>query len=226
MRSSLSFFVLAVGLLFLVKIFFTDGFAQSSRDSSPRLPPQHIQHISFGFHDVLADSFWLRFLQDIDKCYPGESEERQSTSQESICNMGWGYHMLMAIHALAPRFRIPMAVGPLSLSILQDDFKGAEPLFELAAVAFPNDWPILYRAAYHFLYEGDDPKKAAYYLTEAARKGAPEWLNSLASRIYQGSGKNELALSLLIDYRKTLTDPEQQKKVDERIKALQSSLSP
>lgn len=134
--------------------------------------------------------------------------------------------MLLAIHELAPRFRIPMAVGPMSLSVLQDDIEGAHELFVLAASAFPHDWPILYRAAYHFIYEKEDPKRAAEYLNAASRYGGPPWLNSLASRLYEKTGRFELALKTLQDYRRSLNDPQARKKVDERIQRIKAELTP
>lgn len=114
----------------------------------------------------------------------------------------------------------------MSLSVLQDDIEGAEELFVKAAESFPTDWPILYRAAYHFLYEGNDPEKAAKYLDQAAKQGGPEWLKSLAARLYEKEGRKEIALKVLTDYRSSLKDPEAIKKVDKRINALKASGTP
>ena len=221
---SLSFFVFAVlvgashGLAFLRERQIESPHPEASRFFAP---PKGLKYLTFGFQEVVADGLWLRFIQDLDRC-----QNFQPVEDPKQCHKGWGYTMLLTIHELAPRFRIPMAVGPMSLSVMQNDYEGAGELFVVAANSFPNDWPILYRAAYHFLYEGKDPAKAAEYLSQASKAGGPWWLESLAARMYEKDGQLELALRTLTEYRKGLEDPEYAQKVDERIKSLKEALSP
>ena len=201
----LSLFVIFSVLLFSFKD--TQGDRRISKRVHP-LPPAHLKQYSFGYAELIADLLWLRYLQDLEYCAP---KEWASQMEGKACSKGWGYQMLSSIHELAPKFRIPMAVGPMNLSVLQDDFDGAGDLFVLAAKAFPEDWAILYRAAYHFLYEGEDTGKAAYYALEASKYGGPWWLKSLASKLYQKEGQAELALNILQDYRETLPEGELRK---------------
>jgi len=200
---------------FVVHFFFSINKTafHGSKQVVHKAPPQHLKELAFGFPDMIADMLWLQYLQDADYCGP-----------QKTCEMGWAYQMLLSIHDLAPKFRIPMAVGPMNLTILSDDIKGASALYDLAVQSFPNDWPILYRAAYHYIYDVNEPSKAAEYLERAATNGAPEWLNSLAARLYQKDGKTELAIKTLEEYRKTLTKPSDIEKVDTRIKSLKLSL--
>jgi hypothetical protein len=191
----------------------------SSRYQSP---PKHLKHMTFGFNEMTADMLWLRFIQDIDHC---NSLDWASEIVEARCKKGWGYEMVLSIHEVAPKFRIPMAVGPLSLSVLQDDIVGASELFIKATEAFPNDWPILYRAAFHFMEEEKDPKKAAEYLNRASNAGGPVWLKSLAAKMYDKEGQAMLALQTLLEYKTQIENPIALKKVEERIQALRSSLN-
>ncbi|MNL60281.1 hypothetical protein D3C87_1840790 [compost metagenome] len=75
--------------------------------------------------------------------------------------------------------------------------EGATKIFEKGIKAFPNDWPMLYRAAYHYLYEVGNKTRAAELLILAGKNGAPQWVYSLAGRLYSDSGKRELAEKLL-----------------------------
>lgn len=225
MKRSLIFIALSIAVLLTIHYVLpaTQPSQQSERAELHHAPPKYLKHMAFGFNDIIADMLWLRFIQDIDYCREFEWASEWSAT---ACKKGWGYQMLLSVHELAPKFRIPMAVGPISLSVLQDDIQGAHELFIKAAESFPTDWPILYRAGYHFIYEANDPEKAARYLNQAAEHGGPEWLKSLAARLYQKEGRVELALRTLTEYKSALKDPKAIKKVDERINALKASLEP
>lgn len=183
-----------------------------SKEQKLRPPLKDLKLVTFGFHELGADLLWLRFIQNLDYC----------REIKIGCQMGWGYQMVSVIHDLAPKFRIPMAVGPMSLSVLNDDYKGADELFRKAIKAFPNDWPILYRAGYHFLEEGNDPVLASELFERAEENGGPNWLSSLAARSAEKAGRAEIAMRILEDYKKSLEDPVAIKKVDERIARLRS----
>jgi len=154
------------------------------------LPPKGIVHFTFGQRELMADMYWLRLIQDFDYC-------EQKIDQVNCANNGWVFHMLDLISDLSPHFRMPMAVGPLMLTIVVSDIQGASLMFDKAVSLFPNDWPILYRAAYHAMLEENNKPKAADLLQRAARNGAPSWLYSLSARLYTDSGQKELASGLL-----------------------------
>lgn len=156
------------------------------------VPPKNLVYLHFGFNEVMADSFWLRAVQDFDYC------EQQLAA--NLCKgQGWLYRTLDLTSDLSPKFRAPLASGPLALSIIISDIDGATKLFDKATVRFPNDWPILYRAAYHALYEEKNNEKAASLLIRAAKNGAPPWTYSLATRLYTEAGQQELAERILQD---------------------------
>jgi hypothetical protein len=89
------------------------------------------------------------------------------------------------------------SAGTLALSIIVSDIPGASLLFDKAVVHFPHDWPILYRAGYHAVFEENDYEKGARLVEQAARHGAPEWTFSLAARLYAKAGRKELIEGLL-----------------------------
>lgn len=222
-KTNFIFLILALLFLGIIHLVLPSQIQNTPKTERLHSPPKHLKHMTFGFNELIADMLWLRFIQDIDHC---NSLEWASEVTKARCKKGWGYEMILSIHEVAPKFRIPMAVGPMSLSVLQDDIAGASELFIKAAESFPNDWSILYRAAYHFIYEEVDIDRAADYLKQASENGGPYWLPSLAARLYQKGGRKEVAAQILEDYKESLDDPEAAKKVEERIKALKSSPSP
>jgi hypothetical protein len=56
-----------------------------------------------------------------------------------------------------------------------------------------------YRAAYHYLYEINEPTRAAELLIQSARNGAPPWVYALAARLYTATGRAQLGKTILED---------------------------
>ena len=179
-------------------------------------PPPHLEHFAFGYKEILADTLWIRSLQDFDYC--------DTQIAKKICrNNSWLFQMLDAITNLSPHFRMPYAVGGLALTVIISDIDGATKIFDKGVKAYPSDWPILYRAAYHYLYELNDKKRAAELLTEAGNNGAPSWVFSLASRLYSDSGKVELAKTVLEQMIREKQDPLLIERVRAKIESVELS---
>ncbi|MGZ3784200.1 MAG: tetratricopeptide repeat protein [Bdellovibrio sp.] len=176
-------------------------------------PPALLEKFSFGYQEVIADILWIRAIQDFDYC-----EMKISTS---VCKSNsWLFKMIDTVTNLSPQFRIPYAAGGLALTIIISDIDGATKIFEKGVKAFPKDWPILYRAAYHYLYEVKDKKRAAELLIQAGQNGAPPWVFSLAGRLYSDSGYIELAQSLLNEMIQTKQDPGLIKRLEDKINSM------
>lgn len=176
-------------------------------------PPPGLQYFSFGFNESIGDSLWLDYIQHIDSCLPLAHETDHKIAN---CRKGWTFHMLDSITELAPRFRMAYAVGPLALSVLNGDLDGADVIFERAIQAYPKDWSILYRAAYHYIYDKKDDKKAANLLMEAYKYGGPTWLPIMASRLYSEEGQVDVGISVLKTYIEE-SDKEKTKQYESRI---------
>ena len=188
-------------------------------------PPQYIHYFHFGYNESLSDSFWLRWIQDADACgrkkiarssiipkkqFPRDvagkanslNEDVFTPLKDQVCDRGWSFRLLDAITRLAPRFRMPYALGAPTLSILIEDHLGAKIIYERALEHFPDDWKILYRAAYHYLYELNELKIASQLLHRAGETGAPLWVKSLASRVATRAGKIDFGIYSLESYLK------------------------
>ena len=148
------------------------------------MPPQ-IQYFSFGYKEVIADSLWIRSIQDFDYC-------SQLVNKRDCVGKSWLYQMLHLISELSPHWRAIYAIGGIALSVIVSDQEGASLIFDKGEIEFPNDWPIMYRAAYQALIEEKNPQKAARRLELAAKAGAPSWCYHLAAKMYTQAGEYEM----------------------------------
>lgn len=170
-------------------------------------PPPYLERMSFGFQETLADLLWVRAIQDFDYCESlGERAElsvsvgaNESRQPNRCVGQGWLYQMLNTIMNLSPHFRAPAATGGLALTVLVNDSAGASKIFDRAVAAFPEDWPILYRASYQALLEEKNKVKAAQLLERAAKAGGPQWLYQLASRLYSEEGQKMMLEQLYVE---------------------------
>lgn len=173
-------------------------------------PPPYIEHLHFGFSEPLADAFWIRAIQDYDYC-------EEELSYQNCKGNGWLAQMLDAITNLSPQFRMPYATGGLALTVIVSDYAGASKIFDKAVKAFPTDWPILYRAAYHALYEEKNKAKAARLLIQSAKNGGGEWFYNLAATLYKENGQRELGVQLYEQLKKDNYEPKVLARMRERL---------
>lgn len=182
------------------------------KDLKPHyISPPNLNHFTFGHSEAMADSLWLRALQDFDYCSePINARECQGES--------WLYRMLDQITNLSPKFRGPYANGALALTVIISDYEGATKIFDKGVRELPLDWTISYRAAYHALYEEKNKEKAAKLLIQAGNHGAPKWVFSLAGRLYAEGGEMELAKSLIEEMKARNEDPALIQRLEDKIK--------
>ena len=179
---------------------------------TPTLYPSPIANkTGFGFENFFADLYWLRLVQNIDFCESEASNKAVNKGKNlddilsyelkaSRCNKGWVFQMLDTITDLSPKFRRAYRIGAESLSVAVDDREGARIIFDKGVKQFPGYWELSYSAAYHYLFEFQDPEKAAKLLIKAADSGGPYWFKQMAGTLYGRSGKFLLAETTLKTY--------------------------
>lgn len=208
----LTFAFLLVGLGLATRVRL-----ETFMDEKPRelvAPPNSIKYFAFGYNHVLADGFWIRSLQDFNYC------EKQIGKHLCKGN-GWLYQMLNLMTDLSPKFRMAYSAGGMALTVLVSDIEGASKFFDKAVLEFPEDWIILYKAAYHCIFEEKNPSKAASLAERAAKHGAPFWVYSLAARLYTEGGRKEFALRMVDELKKREADQVNQKvieRIEEKLK--------
>jgi hypothetical protein len=207
---------LAIGLC-VFGLIATRGKLQTPQSQVRELmaPPRDIQYFTFGHKEIIADLFWVRSIQDFDYC--------EKKLAEQLCKgNGWLYQMLDVITDLSPYFRMAYSAGSMALTVIVSDILGASKFFDKAVAHFPNDFPILYKAAYHAIYEEKDLKKGAGLVERAAQNGAPNWVHALAGRLYTQSGQIELAEKLAQDLESTGGDSRIIQAIRDRIRERQT----
>lgn len=208
-----------LGAFSLLVISLTQVMNSSPTLSSPKnliAPPPMIERFSFGYQEVIGDLLWIRAVQDFDYC-------DRSVAKNVCQNNSWLFKMLDTVTNLSPHFRIPYAAGGLALTVLVTDIDGATEIFDKGVKTFPNDWPIHYRAAYHYMYEVKDNKRAAELLIQAGKNGAPPWVFTLAGRLYSDSGNLELAEAVLKEMIDTKQDPALIKRLQDKIQSIKEN---
>lgn len=201
------------------------------------VPPTQIKNFTLGYNEALADSLWIRVIQDLDTC--GHAATGLSSSPTTIpdtvmsdlggprvgkCEISYPYKMIDVITELAPKFRVAYSSGATMLSVIVDDVAGATNIFDKATRAFPADWQIEYQAAYHYLYEQRDRTRAADLLKAAGEHGAPKWVTVLAARLYSKVGQAQLGKAVIDAFIKENPDQAEKPHVKERLAEIEMDL--
>jgi hypothetical protein len=235
MKYSFLTFIVGVALL-----FFSLQHTYFPRPEKNELivPPKNTKYFTFGYQEVVADSMWLRVIQDFDTCGKAlatdvspvpsgpEAVEKARSQRVGRCENSWVYNMIDAITELAPRFQVPYSQGGVILSVAVDDVSGAGRIYEKGISQFPNEWQIAYKAAYHYLYEIGDRKKAADLLMTASKlPQAPYWLPILAARLYSKTGSAMLGKAVLEDFIEKNPDQADNEHVKKRMAEIERDLA-
>ncbi len=198
-ENSLGLTAMAVSLLLFVNVRFL-SFQNQDSAKDFIAPPPKLEQYTVGLRYQIADLIWIRALQDFDFC---EKQLDERTCQ----GKSWLFEMIDTVVRLDSHFKNPYMFGGLALTVLISDYAGASIIFDKAVEKFPNDWNLNYIAAYHSLFEEKNQFKAAQRFEAAARGGAPSWVYVRASRLYDESGKKELAQDILNQLEKSGQHP-------------------
>jgi tetratricopeptide (TPR) repeat protein len=210
-------FFLIGSLLLTLAICFQVSVPQKEGKRSFLSPPENLKYFTLGYNDVIASVFWIRLLQDFEYCEGGRFTEKDfvAPSEEttdgiskvldrklhaSKCNKGWVYSMLNSITDIQPRFKIAYDTGAVLLSVLVDDREGARLIYEKGLAIYPDDWEMNFRAAYHYLWELQQPERAAILFNKAATLGGgPAWIAALSAALFTRVGNAKFAKIILED---------------------------
>lgn len=201
--------ILFIGLISITKIYLKP-YKSPSHYIYFINPSPYLEYFTFGYQDLIADLLWLRAIQDLDQC-------ERPVGKNKLCNNSWAYRMVDKVTDLSPRFRIIYATVPLLLSLVVNDSEGAIKLLDKGLVYYPNDWHILYRGGYLYLFEKGDKVKAADYFLRAQKNGAPDWLAAYATRLYSQAGRSELVQKVLTEYQEKGFPPELLQRMKDRL---------
>ena len=162
-------------------------------------PPLEVKHLMTGFASQASDAFWLRSIQDAEYC---------EKAVEGTCSgKSWLFNMINLTVELDPNFVEAYYYGGLSLTVLVEDNAGAKIIFDKGVEHFKHEWPLLYAAAYHALFEEKDKAKAARLYMMAANSGAPPWVRFAAGKLAIAGGDKTVAREILQQMINSEQDP-------------------
>jgi len=173
-------------------------------------PPIEIKYLTFGFGAQFSDAFWLRAIQDMEYC-------DQMVTEGTCLGKSWLFNVVNLTVELDPSFTEAYYYGGLSLTILVGDVPGATIIFDKGTEHFKHDWPLLYAAAYHALFEQKNKLKAAKLYLMAANNGAPPWVRLAAGKLAVEGGDQEAAKEILEQMIRSEQDPRWIKQLNEKL---------
>ena len=195
-------------------------------------PPKDLTHVTFGYGENMADSLWIRVIQDIEICDQSDRTpglppllRPESEVTDSRCKRGWVFSMIDAITELAPRFRTAVKLGATLLSVVVDDREGAKVIFDKGLERFPDDGMLAFQAAYHYLFELRDREKAADLLVRAGKNGFPAWVFAAAANLKFQEGQSAVARAILEEGLKKGGDEVSTAQMRKRIDQINEALS-
>jgi tetratricopeptide (TPR) repeat protein len=161
----------------------------------PVLPrPEIAQTLSFGLRNLLADWYWLQFVQ-----YFGDIAAREKT------NYHYSAAYLELITALDPQFIGAYSAASYAVAEAQQNPDRALQLMRQGIARnqgrhVPLMWSLYQRAAgVAFLYKNDYGLAAQYFEAALKEPGAPRVLQAFAAAFYRANNDWERAIPLWID---------------------------
>lgn len=202
-------------LFFVMQLFFTAPLMEKRTDYIA--PPLELKYLNAGYNVAVADSFWLRAVQDFDFC--------SKPLNDSECSgKSWLFHTLNLVVELDNRFLEAFYYGALSLTVIISDYAGASVILDKAVIAFPKHWSILYTAAYHAYFHEKDKLKASRLYLDASNNGAPDWVRLTAGRLAGEGGDLAKARDILQQLIDHAVDPAWVEILRKKIEALDKSM--
>ena len=203
--------VIVSALFFFITLFATTFVFKKpipKTDSLLSAPAKEIKYFSLGFKNNIASALWLRVLENSDYC-------EQKINQTDCIGKSWLFQNLDLATELDPIFEAQMyRAGALALTIIISDYPGASIIFDKGVFHHPTDWPLLYAAAYHALFEEKNKTKAAAIYFKAAQNGAPDWVQAMSGRLAIEGGDASYAEQIL----QTMIDTNQDEKLISRLR--------
>jgi len=163
-------------------------------------PPKLIEHFNGGFKIQVADSLWIRAIQDFDFCseVKPNSEQTLKGQPPECIGKSWLFNVFDVATTLDPHFDAAVyQTGGLALTVIISDYAGASVIFDRGTRLYPTNWQLLYTAAYHAHIEEKNKAKAARLYLAAADNGAPGWIKLMAGRLAGEGGDMDYAEQIL-----------------------------
>ncbi len=188
---------LLIGAGFLNEALIKPELNIRKQESAVNINSDFIKFLNAGHSRLISDLLWIVTLLESDH------EHYQQKDLNS-----WMYLRFKTIMTLDPLFLQNYQFGGKYLSIVKDDIYGAKEIFDKGLSIYPNNYELLFNAAYLYGFELQDDKVAyELYLKVASFPQAPPYIKTLAYKLKFESTQNlEFALQFLKDSYKVEKD--------------------
>lgn len=182
------------------------------------MPSAVAQIVALEFKGLFADAIFSRAMT----YYGGKLIRAEKLSEEE---WNWIYRNMDVSTDLDNYFLDPYYFGAINLSWGANKVNDANTLLEKAFRYRDWDWTIPFYLGFNYFYFLQDNEKAAFYLMESAKRGAPgSLIPILAARLaYQGK-KTENAIIFLQEIIRKTDDETVKKAYEKRLNALKGIL--
>ncbi|HBN07817.1 MAG TPA: hypothetical protein DD435_03920 [Cyanobacteria bacterium UBA8530] len=185
--SAVVFLLLAAGLVFFFQVSLDRSLPSEQDERSYLLVPplEVVRAVASGFNTVIADVFWLDFLQ-----YNGEKLISDRPYKDEVHNIG---AMLFFITDLDPRFTFAYQFGGWALADAYQEADAAR-LLDRGHRALPRDAMIPFQRGFvEFLFRHDYNEAARWFMIADRLPGCPPRARRMAASMYAKVNKKDLA---------------------------------
>lgn len=165
------------------------------------MPPPFVEQLNFGYRYVIADSLYMRALQDVRYCEKKVAGNRCKAE-------GWLFQMFDLTGRLSPDFLSLFRIGGTLLSVIVNDIEGASKFFDRAVELYPNDWRIQFQAGFHAWIEEKNKAKAAPRFAAAAKNGGHSWYYDVSATLFNDTGQRDAAIMIYRDFKAQKVRPD------------------
>lgn len=176
-KTYISFVFVNISLLLLAGLIHTKTnfptIKVSKQNSALNFNNDLIRIFSAGQKRLITDLLWITTLLESD---------HEHYKQRDLNS--WMFLRFKSITLLDPLFLSAYRYGGKYLSIIKDDLLGAKEIFDDGLSVFPEDYNLIYDAAFLYSFELNDFKTgASLYRKLALNPQAPEFIVSLVSKL-------------------------------------------
>jgi tetratricopeptide (TPR) repeat protein len=158
------------------------------------ITPKIIEILSLGQKKAISSLLWTETMLKSDLAHYKKKDLKS-----------WMYLRLNTITDLDPYFYEAYLYGGMYLSIIKDDDYGAKEFFDKGLNIYPDKYPLLFQAGFHYFSELNNIEMAIKVFERALlKKEAVHFLPSLVARLKSGNGDLEGAKLLLEQRLETL----------------------
>ncbi len=145
LQNTFSFFLVGFFLYFshVANNSFEKPFIKISKQTAAiNLNADVINFFNLGYRRMITAIMWISTILE------GDHEHYKQKDLNS-----WMYLRFKFISILDPKFYENYAFGGPYLSIIKDDLLGASEIYELGLSKYPDDYVLIFNAAFHYFYE-------------------------------------------------------------------------